>query len=118
MTRNDLVHQLLQIRDQLHVIHWQTRSYAQHKALDETYTKLLDLADEFVEDMTGRYGDFKIEKPIEVKNINEVKLQTYVVEVIGFLKGVDSVIKDTDLLNIRDEMLGVFHKLKYLLRLE
>lgn len=118
MTRNQLVIKLLEYRDQLHILHWQTKSYAQHKAFDETYTNLLDLTDQFVEASSGKYGNIKVESQIKLVNTEEVKLDAWLNEIVTLLKGVDSVVKDTDLLNIRDEMLGVIHKLKYLLRLE
>ena len=47
---------LLASRDQAHVFHLQTRSYAVHKALNEYYDDVVDLIDEFVESYQGRYG--------------------------------------------------------------
>jgi hypothetical protein len=47
---------LLASRDQAHVFHLQTRSYAVHKALNEYYDAVVNLIDEFVESYQGRYG--------------------------------------------------------------
>jgi hypothetical protein len=118
MTRNQIVVKLLEYRDQFHILHWQTKSFAQHKAFDETYTNLLALTDDFVEAMSGKYGNMVVESQIKLVNTPDIKLDAWLNEIVTFLKSFDSVVKDTDLLNIRDEMLGVIHKLKYLLRLE
>jgi hypothetical protein len=39
-----------------HVLHLQTRSYAQHKTLDEFYGELPGLADSIIEAYQGKYG--------------------------------------------------------------
>ena len=39
-----------------HILHFQTRSYAQHKALDEFYSELPGLVDGIVEAYQGKYG--------------------------------------------------------------
>ena len=43
-------------RTNAHVLHLQTRSYAAHKALNEFYDEIVDLADSFAEAYTGSYG--------------------------------------------------------------
>jgi hypothetical protein len=45
----NLVELLLTIQNQLKIFHWQTKSYAEHKALDDAYGTLTDLFDEFLE---------------------------------------------------------------------
>jgi hypothetical protein len=39
-----------------HVLHLQTRSYAQHKTLDEFYSELPGLVDSVIEAYQGKYG--------------------------------------------------------------
>ena len=39
-----------------HVLHLQTRSFAQHKTLDEFYNELPGLVDEVIEAYQGKYG--------------------------------------------------------------
>ena len=39
-----------------HILHLQTRSYAQHKALDDFYSEMPDLADAVIEAYQGKYG--------------------------------------------------------------
>ena len=45
----DFVSRLLVDRDGAHLAHWKTKSFAEHKALQEFYEELLDLTDAFVE---------------------------------------------------------------------
>lgn len=42
--------------DQLHLLHWQTTSYAEHQALGGLYDKVFDLKDEIVEKIMGYTG--------------------------------------------------------------
>lgn len=52
----ELVARCFQARTDAHIAHLMTRSYAEHKALDEFYSGVVDLADSFAEAATGRYG--------------------------------------------------------------
>lgn len=47
---------LFNARTNAHIAHLQTNSYAQHKALDEFYSGVLDLADKFAESAQGTQG--------------------------------------------------------------
>jgi hypothetical protein len=47
---------LMQSRNQAHIFHLQTNSYAQHKALQKYYESIVDLIDGLVEGYQGRYG--------------------------------------------------------------
>ena len=47
---------LMQSRNQAHIYHLQTSSFAQHKALQEYYEGIVDLIDGLVESFQGRYG--------------------------------------------------------------
>lgn len=103
--------------------HWQTKGYARHKAFGEFYDKMDDLIDTFVESAMGKYGRFVLNeenKTFSLQNLSEL-------DVKGMCKTVrDALIQvgdqldknDTDLLNIRDEMIGEVNKLLYLLTLE
>lgn len=51
-----LVSLLFAARNQAHYIHLNTRSYAVHKALNDYYSGLVDLADNYAENAQGRYG--------------------------------------------------------------
>jgi DNA-binding ferritin-like protein len=112
----------LGLQSQLKIMHWQTKGYARHKALDETLDALYDLVDQFVEEAMGKYGRFKLQnenKHIELFNLSELSIMDLSNNVCEALIQYNSQFEsDTNLLNIRDEMLGLFNKLKYLLTLE
>ena len=43
-------------RTQAHVFHLQTNSFAAHKALNEYYDGIVDIADDIAESVQGKYG--------------------------------------------------------------
>jgi hypothetical protein len=113
---------LIAMQNQFRVFHWQTESYAQHKAFGEAYENLDGLIDEFVEIYQGKNG---ITKPgdgfkIKLENLDDSPVDMIDV-FIDYLKNeVPNQLEktDTDLLNIRDEMMGLLNKTKYLLLLK
>ncbi len=115
-----LITPLLEIQNQLRIFHWQTSSYAQHKAFGKAYESLDTLIDDFVEVFIGKYGKTKasIKYSIELSNFDDGYL-TVIDSYISYLTALTSELKDidTDLLNIRDEMLATLNTLKYLLTL-
>ena len=113
----------LGLQSQLKVMHWQTKGYARHKALDDTFGDLLPLVDSFVEEAMGKYGRFKLDdetKTIKLSNLSELDPKAMVKTVCDALIQFTDQFEptDTNLLNIRDEILGLFNKLNYLLTLE
>jgi hypothetical protein len=111
----------LRIINQLRIYHWLCSSYAQHKAYGEAYDELSNLVDTFLETYMGKYGKagtnitFSIELTTSTTNSCE-----FIDSAISFLTKINEIAseEDTDLLNIRDEMLSELNKLKYLLTLK
>ncbi len=109
---------------QLKVLHWQTKGYARHKAFGETYETLEGLIDEYVEVCMGKHGRFILQeqnKTITIENLPEVDIVEFLQKTKTALIGISkdlSAQSDTDLLNLRDEMLASINKLAYLLTLE
>jgi hypothetical protein len=116
-----LVAPLVKIQEQLRIFHWQAETYAQHKAFGKAYEDLGDLIDDFIEVFMGKYGKVKakITYNIELDNLSDNHM-VYINDFIAFLVGIDKELDpaDTELLNIRDEMLAVLNRLKYLLSLK
>ena len=56
MTLEGIASKLTYFHEQLHLIHWQTTSYAEHQALGGLYDKVFDLKDEIVEKIMGYTG--------------------------------------------------------------
>lgn len=112
---------LLQILDQLKYLHFQTKSYARHVALGNLYDALSDLVDEFVETYMGKYGRVKTQGKIHLANLGEVSIDKFMDEIVDIFVSFTDAFPDpadSDLLNIRDEMLGKTNRTKYLLTLE
>lgn len=108
---------------QLKINHWQTKGLGRHQAFGMAYDELQDLTDTFVEEAMGKYGRFVLDdetKTITFSNLSELDIKSFINAVrealIQFTDQVDPT--DTNLLNIRDEMLGLINKLSYLLTLE
>lgn len=118
----DLITKFLTLHNQLKVYHWQTDSYAQHQAFGGAYDAFGGYIDQFVEEFMGKYSRImnKDGFKAESSNITDKDPEKFIEEYITFLvtelpKGLKP--EDTNLLNIRDEMLGELQKLKYLLTL-
>lgn len=113
----------LGLQSQIKIMHWQTKGYARHKALDETFSELIDLVDQFIEEAMGKYGRFELNgetKHIELFNLKEINVEDMIKKVIDALTQYNQQFEksDTNLFNIRDEMIGLFRKLQYLLTLK
>ena len=114
-------HMLLNIR----LYHWETLIFARHKGSGDLYDSLSELIDKFVEVYMGKYTrpEFKNSFNVNVNTnkINDSNIIEILYDYIKFLKyEVPKYTKesDTDLLNIRDEMLAEFNKTMYLFTLQ
>jgi hypothetical protein len=117
------VHFLLEAQIQFKIMHWQTKGYARHNAFGMIYDSLDDNIDKFVEAAMGKYGRFTLSdgnKTLKLENLTEINLINFVKTFKNNLIDISKDLKDedTDLMNIRDEMLGDTNKLSYLLTLE
>lgn len=116
----DIVTELLTIRNQVKLYHWQTGSFARHKATDDLTATLDTNIDAFVESYMGRYGRPKVVKSIKLHNFTESAAKSFVAKKTAFLsKDLPKMIgkDDTDLLNLRDTILGDLTKVLYLFTL-
>ena len=117
----NIVDHLISYQQQFRILHWQTKSYARHKAYGDFYDSFSGLMDDFIETHMGKYGRVKTGGKIEISNMNDVQIKDYLEEIEQFLIELSEEYderKDIDLLNIRDEMLASVNKLKYLLTLD
>ena len=107
--------------------HWKTRQYSSHIATDEFYERLNDHMDKFMEILLGKTQvrmdllNVKSISLIDLKDIDQFKgklndFKKYLVN-LEENPGIKSM-SNTDLLNIRDEILGHINQLLYLLSLK
>lgn len=110
---------LAYFHEQIHLLHWQTRSFAEHKALDGLYSFLQDFKDDVVEKLMGYTGK---------------RIQSLTIEAIDSKADSDKVVDDItkfaeelmkfadtnkyiDISNMAQDLSGQAAKVKYLLTL-
>ena len=123
-TENELVLKFIEFLNIIKVYHWKTLSYPEHKATDELYESLNGRIDEFMETMLGKTG-----KRVNLSSVKHIPFYDYTsvtkfkqcIEIFKkYLVNMSSApyfknSENSDLLNIRDEILGDLNKFTYLL---
>jgi hypothetical protein len=123
----------LELLNTIKIYHWSTLSYPTHKATDELHSKMSELVDSFIEIYIGhcaRGGGsnsgvptfrFKSAKDTSISFCECKSLDAFckvldknIIHLEGLTKKLDGY---TDLVNIRDEMVGSLAQALYLLRL-
>lgn len=105
-------------RDQAHIFHLRTNSFAEHKALNEYYDGILDLIDGLAEGYQGKYG--LLEGYSLAKTYDEVgSALTYFEQLASLVETTRTEIpQDSYLQNDVDEVVALIYttiyKLKYL----
>lgn len=119
----DMISTLMMLRDQVKIYHWQTMSYPRHKATDDLVGSLDEKIDSFVEVYMGKYGRPKFTArsgTIRVRNFHEKEASALLKDAIKWMTyKLPKMLRpeDTDLLNIRDEIIGDLNKSLYLFTL-
>jgi hypothetical protein len=116
---------LLDIQHKIKLYHWSTKIYSRHIASDNLHKRLVDLTDSFIEKYIARYSRdvLKIKNDqINLKTFTDKEMQVFLEkDVKDFLINVIPKhihpSKDTDLINIRDEMLAEINQALYLFSL-
>jgi len=119
-----IVRAFMELQNLVKIYHWNTHSYAEHKATDELHERLGANIDKFVETMLGKDGT-RIEhlsRRIAMVSLkNKTSLREKMFAYRRFLTGMNKCLDasaDSDLLNIRDEILGDINQFLYLLTLK
>ena len=114
----------LQMLNTIKLYHWKTMSHSVHKATDEAYESLGTNIDLFVETMLGKTGS-----RAHLTNVKNLPLMDYT-NITDFKKEVEKYKKylidmnnndvvniksNSDLMSIRDAILGDLNKFSYLL---
>lgn len=116
-----IVNVFLELLNVVKLYHWKTRSYAQHKATDELYERLNEHIDKFVEVLLGKDESRikMLEKRIDLIDSSvDTDFKKRIYDYREFLIDINVYFdskRDSDLLNIRDEMLGAINQFLYLM---
>ena len=116
----EIVNLMLTLRNQVKIYHWETMQFARHKSTDDIVGKLDDSIDKFVEVYIGKYGRPKLTSrtgTIRLRNFTDDEATEVLKQAIQWLTvRLPTLLsnKDTDLLNIRDEILADLNQTLYL----
>ena len=104
--------------EQLHLLHWQTTSYAEHKSLGKLYEYVQSFKDEVIEKVMGYTG--KRPAAFKIDPLTNCTPESCVNDLMMFaskLKAYGDVNNYHDLGNLADSLSGEAAKTKYLLTL-
>jgi DNA-binding ferritin-like protein len=119
--KSNIIKMFLQVLNMVKLYHWKTHSFAQHKATDELYERLNENIDKFVEILLGKDQSRvkMLEKRIDLTDSDNIKdFKSKIFEYRTFLTDINMFFdskKDSDLLSVRDEILGDINQFLYLL---
>jgi hypothetical protein len=117
MAATKFVAMLMNSRNQAHTFHLTTSSYAQHKALEKYYEKIVELLDDYAEAYMGKYGRIKRIR-INSRFIRDPKkARPYFAALLRRIKALP-LPRDTYLRNIQDEITALIRKTMYMLTLK
>ncbi len=125
----ELVKFFFTLQHTIKLYHWATTRYSRHVASDKLHSDLLPLIDKFMEIYLAKVGTrepvtesltITIESLSDSQMVDTLEEAVATLLIIGSNNDqlrtfIDEV--DTDLLNIRDEMVGVINKTLYLFTL-
>lgn len=118
MSLEGIAGKLTYFHEQLHLLHWQTQSYAEHQALGALYDYVHDFKDGVVEKLMGYLGKrpqvFKIEP---LSNASAMAVVESLCMFASELKAYGEANKFHDIPNLADSLSGEAAKTKYLLTL-
>jgi hypothetical protein len=128
-----IIHLLFYFLNNIKIYHWNTKSFARHKASDDCFIHIQNTFDKFIETYIGKYGRNKLflhKKQLQIlKNVDSLtvftdkEIKALIEQLIDFLKNLESELNinptgDSDLLNLRDEMLVILNQTLYLFTLD
>jgi hypothetical protein len=110
---NKFVEKMFEARQVSHNYHLKTKSYSEHKALENFYNDLLNHIDNFVETYQGQYGLLTNLKMVANDCDDMV---SYLEDFCGKVKVFRETLKENHLQNILDEIVSLTYKTIYKLK--
>ena len=115
----ELVGMLFSARNIAHTIHLKTTSFAEHKTLEEFYSGIVPLADDFAQQYQGRYN-VRLTIPV-VPNKYKGSIAEVLRAQMDWIEGNRQSIcprTETALHNVIDEIVGLYQNILYQLTLK
>ena len=102
-------------RTQAHIYHLQTKSYAEHMALQEYYEGIVDMIDAIVEAYQGKHGIIKnYTAPAKFENYGDKNVVIYFKGLAMFAeKAYDKLPEDSYLQNLYDGVIELIYSTVY-----
>lgn len=114
---NGIVATLTEMLHAVKLHHWRTHDYSVHKATDNLHEALSEQVDSFVEKLLGSKNTRSNLTDLHMRAYNTLPALKRRVEYYKrYLRGMPASL-GTDLLNIRDELLGSLNQFSYMLSL-
>ena len=121
----EMTARLLALTAQIRVLHWQTKSYAEHTALGGFYDSLTYKLDSLIESLQGNVGTISMPEKIEQVFYNMDTIESFFGDLLGYgemvladIKGLQPLVADMDDVKvILDDIQQAASRLVYLLRL-
>ncbi len=118
MTLESIAGKLTYFHEQLHLIHWQTSSYAEHQAVGGLYDYVHDFKDGVIEKLMGYTG--RKPGPYKIEPLTNCTSNECVSNLLSFSSSLKSYAESNgyhDISNLADALSGEAAKVKYLLTL-
>jgi hypothetical protein len=118
LTLESIAAKLTYFHEQLHLLHWQTTSYAQHQALGGLYDYVHDFKDGLVEKIMGYTG--KRPSPYKIEPLINCTGEQCVSNLLSFASALKMYGEKNgyhDVCNLADSLSGEAAKTKFLLTL-
>ena len=114
---------------QTKLLHWQTISVSEHESLDKLFEDLVELGDELVETVMGKYGRPQLGDDMSTMTLTNYENPENPDGLPRFLANIDNCFrnecaplfspeKDPEIHNLIQEILGKIDKISYLLTLK
>jgi hypothetical protein len=119
--KTEMVRTFMEMINVVKLYHWKTHSFPEHKSTDELHARLSENVDKFVEVLLGKDESriMKWDKNMQIIQYdNKADFKARIYYYREFLKGLSDILDprmDSDLLNIRDEILADINQFLYLL---
>jgi Family of unknown function (DUF5856) len=118
MAANRYVGALMNSREQAHVFHLTTNSFAQHKALQAYYEGIVPLLDSWAEAYMGKYGRLRRVTMNRRYVQDPKKAKAYFKTLLTRIRNMKLPRNDTYLKNIQDEIIALIRQTLYMLSLK
>ena len=126
---NQVAEKVLMHMAQTKLLHWQTKSRAEHEALDVLFGDLVKIGDQLVESVMGKYGRPELTPEQSTFTLSNYENPENPDGLPRFIHSIDNCFrnecsplfsqeKDPEIHNIIQEILGVIDNISYLLTLQ